>query len=172
MTRLRQKRWSTFPCIWQSKIPKLTKKFRYLRLRRHPFQYGHVVRMIIFGYSIFVTIRVWIQWHGNGTNVTFNSIKNNTREKRLKGQKLIFLCNLWIKINPWYLICKPCISPFKCYMVAWSVPMGRRVKDQNVEGGWQTPDRAQNMVILIRWSNVQIPLSADSPQCPLSDEVW
>ena len=32
-------------------------------------------------------------------------------------------------------------------MVAWSVPMGCRVTDQNVEGDCQTPGRPQNMVI-------------------------
>ena len=32
-------------------------------------------------------------------------------------------------------------------MVAWSVPIGCRVTDKNVEGGWQTPGRSQNMVI-------------------------
>ena len=37
--------------------------------------------------------------------------------------------------------------PFICCMRAWSVPMGCRVTDQNVEGSWQTPGRPQNMVI-------------------------
>ena len=32
-------------------------------------------------------------------------------------------------------------------MIAWSVPMGCRVTDLNVEGGCQTPGRPQNMVI-------------------------
>ena len=39
------------------------------------------------------------------------------------------------------------MSFFICCMRAWSVPMGCRVTDQNVEGSWQTPGRPQNMVI-------------------------
>ena len=70
-----------------------------------------------------------------------------TREKKLKGQKLIFLCNLWMEIDPPYLIWKLRMSPFICHMVAWSAPTGCRVTDQNVEDGWQTPGRPQNMVI-------------------------
>ena len=70
-----------------------------------------------------------------------------TRQKKLKGKKLIFLCNLWMEFNLPYLIWKLRMSPFICYMVASSAPTGCRVTDQNEEGGWQTPARPQNMVI-------------------------
>ena len=71
----------------------------------------------------------------------------NTRGKKVKGRKLNFLCNLWMNLNPPYLIWKLGVSSFTCHMVARSTPRGCRVTDQNVESDWQTPGRPQNMVI-------------------------
>ena len=70
-----------------------------------------------------------------------------TRDDRFKEFHKPYLCNLLWLVRLIYLIWKPCISSFKCHMVAWSVPMGCRVTDQNVEGDCQTPGRPQNMVI-------------------------
>ena len=35
--------------------------------------------------------------------------------------------------------------PFICCMRAWSVPMGCRVTDKNVEGCWLTPEHSKTM---------------------------
>ena len=58
------------------------------------------------------------------------------RRKNLKGPKLIFLCNLWMEINPLYLIWKLWMYPFICHMVCWFPSTGCIVTDQNVEEGW------------------------------------
>ena len=76
----------------------------------------------------------------------FLKARQLTRGKKGKGRHVIFLCNLWGKINLSYIIWKLKMEPLICNIVDCSVPTGCRVTDITSGGCLLTPAHQESML--------------------------